>query len=358
MHEKALKLAEGLCKTMMRRYKPEDLPPKHRWHYHQGIFLLGMYKIYKITGDEAYFDYIRTYVESVMEENGNIWYECAFDDAMPSILLFPLLERTGNPKFKTVLDQCANWIPEYFKTPTGSFWHKFTTPYQVWLDGYYMAQPLCVKYAATFGGHDEFYKMAYEQLKLMKRATLDAETGLWCHAYDESRKANWADKKTGRSPEFWGRAFGWIGAALVDILDYMPQDCLYREFFIENLKEYAETVIRWQDKKSGLWFQVLDKGDKEGNWLETSCSCLFIYAVCKGVRMGWINAGYLEPMKRAFAGLKNDITIDDESVYVNHICIGTGVGDYTHYTHRPTTVNDLHGSGAFLHAISELAKVL
>ena len=358
MKQEALQLAEGLCSTMMRKYAPEDLPPKHKWHYHQGIFLLGMYKIYELIGNREYMEYIKTYTESVMEENGNIWYECCFDDAMPSILLFPLLEETGNSKFKMVLDQCAAWIPEYFKTPLGSFWHKFKIPHQVWLDGYYMAQPLCVKYAATFGGHDEFYKMAYDQLKLMKRGAYDAETGLWHHAFDESRKADWADKVTGSSPEFWGRAFGWIGAALVDILDYMPEDCVYRDYFVENLKEYVETVIRWQDEKTGLWYQVLNKGNQEGNWVETSCSCLFIYTVCKGIRMGWIQPEYLEQMKKAFCGLQAYITKEGEDILVSNICIGTGVGDYQHYINRPTTVNDLHGAGAFLHAMAEISKVL
>ena len=358
MKDEALKLAVGLCSTMMKRYNPEDLPPKHRWHYHQGIFLLGMYKVYELTKNKEYIEYIKTYAESVMEDNGNIWYECVFDDAMPSILLFKLLEHTGDPKFKVVLDQCANWIPEYFKTPTGSFWHKYKLPHQVWLDGYYMAQPLCVKYASEFGGHDEFYKMAYEQLKLMKRYTKDEETGLWYHAYDESKKAVWADEITGRAPEFWGRAFGWIGAALVDILDYMPLDCLYREYFIDNLKEYVETVIRWQDEKSGLWYQVLNKGDVEGNWVETSCSCLFMYTVCKGIRMGFINPEYRENMKKAFSGLKEYVSEDNGEVLVSNICIGTGVGDYNHYINRPTTVNDLHGSGAFLHAMTELSKIL
>ena len=277
---------------------------------------------------------------------------------MPSIILFPLLERTGNPKYRVVLDQCASWIPEYFKTQSGSFWHKFKVPYQVWLDGYYMAQPLCVKYAAFFGGHDEFYKMAYDQLVLMKKGAKDYMTGLWYHAYDESRKACWADKNTGRSPEFWGRAFGWIGAALVDIIDYMPDGSEYIDFFSENLKEYAETVIRWQDKNTGLWFQVLNKGDREDNWVETSCSCLFIYTLCKGIRMGYLKEEYLENVNSALCGLEEYVTEDKAGVYVNNICIGTGVGNYAHYINRPVTVNDLHGSGAYLLAATEAYKLL
>jgi unsaturated rhamnogalacturonyl hydrolase len=115
-------------------------------------------------------------------------YNCEFDDAMPCILLFPFYEETKDKKYKITLDECASWIPKYFKTPSGGFWHKYCTPDQMWLDGFYMAQPLCVKYASVFGGHDEFYKMAYTQLKLMKKYTKDNKSGLWYHAYDESKK--------------------------------------------------------------------------------------------------------------------------------------------------------------------------
>ena len=357
MKTQAAELAKKLCATIMTRYEPTELPPKGAWHYHQGIFLLGMYKIYEIIKDERYYDYIQAYVDSCMDADGKIWYSCKFDDAMPSILLFEPYKRTKNPKYRTVLDECAEWIPRHFKTDSGCFWHFFWRPHQVWLDGYYMAQPLCVKYASEFGVHEEFYEQAYEQLKLIRQFTEDKETGLWHHAYDESRKIAWADKETGKSPEFWGRAFGWIGVAIVDILDYLPSDNEHRDFFIETLKDYAEAIMKYQDKETGLWYQVLDKGDNPDNWTETSCSCLFSYAILKGMRMGYLDKKYTDGMKSAFCGIKSKLTVDEYSVKINDICIGTGVGDYKHYIERPRTVNDLHGAGAFLHAISEFMQM-
>lgn len=357
INSEAILLANKLCSTMMKKFRAEELPPNGHWHYHQGVFLFGMYKIYQVTGEEKYFDYIKAYVDNNVDERGRINYKCEFDDAMTGILLYPIYERTGDEKYKYTLDECAAWIPKFFKTPSGGFWHKFQCIDQMWLDGFYMAQPLCVRYASTFGTHKEFYKMAYDQLCLMKKFTRDEKTGLWYHAYDESRKAPWADKETGRSPEFWGRAFGWIGAALVDILEYLPEDNEYRQYFIDTLKDFAEAVIKVQDKKSGIWFQVLDKGDREDNWLENSCSCLFAYAICKGIRQGFLDKKYIENMKHAFEGIKSQLTVDENSVLINNICIGTGVGDYKHYINRPRTVNDLHGSGAFLHAMSEFARL-
>ena len=358
MNNEALILAKKLCSTMMNKFEAPELPPVKKWHYHQGIFLLGMYKIYEITQNESYFEYIKAYVENVMDERGFIYHNCTFDDAMTCILLFPLLEKTKDIKYKTMLDVSAKWIPSYFKTKSGGFWHKFTIADQMWLDGFYMAQPLCTKYAATFNTHAEFYKMAYDQLRLMKQFTRDEKTGLWYHAYDESREAVWCDKETGKSPEFWGRAFGWIGAALVDILDYMPADCEYRDYFLETLDDYIETIIKYQDKETGLWYQVLDKGYDPRNWHENSCSCLFTYTICKAMRMGFTNKDYTANAKLAFEGIKSQLTITDTDVIINNICIGTGVGNYEHYLNRPRTANDLHGSGAFLHAMSELAQVL
>ena len=356
---KAVELADKLCETMMKRFAPEELPPGGRWHYHQGVFLWGMYKLYEVTKNEDYYDYIKKYVDHNVMPDGQIPYGCEFDDAMTSVLLFPIYERSGEEKYRYTLDHCAKWIPMFFKTPSGGFWHKFNCVDQMWLDGFYMAQPLCVRYAVTFDTHkQEFFKMAYDQLRLMKEFTRDEKTGLWYHAYDESRKAIWADNETGRSPEFWGRAFGWIGCALVDILELMPADCEYRDYFEDTLRDYVESIIRVQDEKSGIWYQVLNRGDDPENWLETSCSCLFVYTICKGMRLGLLDNKYIENMKRAFEGIKAKLTITDSELLINDICVGTGVGDYEFYLARPTTINDLHGSGAFLHAMSELARIL
>lgn len=354
----AISLAEKLCNTMMNTFQPEDLPPKGEWHYHQGVFLLGMKKIYEITGNQKYYDYIKRYVDSKVHDDGKIWYHCNFDDAMPSILLFDIYEKTKEEKYRVTLDHCAKWIPLFFKTKEGGFWHKFNYPYQMWLDGFYMAQTLCVKYSSYFGTNDEFYKMAYEQLQLMKKYTKDEKTGLWYHAYDESREACWADKTTGHSPEFWGRAYGWIGAALVDILEYMPDNIPFRDFFKKTLEEFVSSITCFQDEKTGLWFQVLDKGENKENWTETSCSCLFLYTISKAIRCGYISKDYYKFSEKAYEGLYEKIEESGESIILKDICVGTGVGDYEHYINRPRCENDLHGAGTFLQALAEYSKLL
>lgn len=300
---------------------------------------------------------LRAYVDNNVDENGHIEYVRNFDDAMAGVLLYRIYEETGEEKYKKPLDEFIGWIPNYFRTPSGGFWHKEHCTDQMWLDGLYMAQPLCTRYARVFGGRDDLYEMAYEQFSLMKKFTIDEKTGLWYHAYDESRKAPWADPVTGKSPEFWGRAMGWIGGALLDILEYLPEDNKHRDFFIDTLRDYVEAFIKVQDEKTGLWYQVLDKGYKPDNWIETSCSTLFMYTLAKGMRLGFLDKKYVANLQKAYDGLFNQLSMDEEgNLHINDICIGTGVGDYTHYIERPRTVNDLHGAGAFLLGVTEAAE--
>lgn len=349
-----ISLAEKFCETMMATFTPQTLHPTGGWTYHQGIFLLGMEKIFLKTGKQKYADYIKAYVDNNVDENGHIECRQSFDDAMAGVLLYRIYAETGEEKYKKALDNFISWIPGWHKTPSGGFWHKLIRPNQMWLDGLFMAQPLCTRYARTFGGRTDLYDMAYTQFSLMRKYTLDEKTHLWHHAYDESREIDWCDKVTGKSPHFWGRAMGWVGAALLDVLEYMPEDYEHRQFFIDTLVDYVEAVVRVQDEETGLWFQVLDRGDDPNNWIETSCSCLFMYTLAKGMRMGLLDAKYVENLQKAYDGLFRQLTTDDEGkIYINDICIGTGVGDYQFYLNRPRVVNDLHGGGAFLLALSE-----
>ena len=106
----------------------------------------------------------------------------------------------------------------------------------------------------------------------------DAKTGLLYHGWDESKEQRWADKKTGLSPEFWGRAMGWYMMALVDTLDYYPADDAGRKQLLAILGEEAAALVRVQDAKTGLWYEVLDKGSSERQLpgvvgLEHVCVC-------------------------------------------------------------------------------------
>ena len=210
---------------MMRRFEAEQLPPEGHFHYHQGVFLSGMLKIWQLTGEERYFDYAKTWVDACLDEEGRPkdFNKGQLDDIQPGILLFPLLEKTGNEKYRKALEILLPVVRDFPRCKDGGFWHKEWFPRQMWLDGLYMAGPISAEYASRFA-HPEYFDLCAQQAFLMREKTEDVRTGLWYHAWDESRKEEWADPETGRSPEFWGRSIGWVPVAVLDELDFFPED--------------------------------------------------------------------------------------------------------------------------------------
>ncbi|MCM1044832.1 MAG: glycoside hydrolase family 88 protein [Candidatus Gastranaerophilales bacterium] len=348
--------------TMMRKFKAEDLPPKGRFHYHQGVFLSGVYQVYKLYREESpeaekYFDYVKAWVDSCVDEQGGIRkYDTGqLDDIQPGILLFPLYERTGDERYHKALEELMGVLREFPKIEEGGYYHKKHYPRQMWLDGLYMAGPISAEYAARFG-HPEFFREAYEQVTLMRKKTYDERTGLWYHAYDDARQEPWADEKTGRSPEFWGRSIGWVPVAILDELDHMPKDCDYYEELADIAADLLRAVCKYQ-AENGLWYQVVDKAGEDGNWPEISCSCLYVAAICKAVRMGILEEDCLHIAKTGYDAVIDSLEWEGEDLLVGGVCVGTGVGDYKHYCERPTSTNDLHGVGAFLIMCAQAQRV-
>lgn len=344
----ALDYAKAACDTMMRRFAASDLPPKGHFHYHQGVFLSGVHQTWQLCQEEKYFRYIKDWVDSIIDENGEIhdFDEGQLDDIQPGILLYPLYERTGDNRYKKALDTLLPIIKNFPKNREGGFWHKKWYPHQMWLDGLYMAGPIAAEYASRFD-KKEYMDITVEQILLMCEKTLDEKTGLWYHAYDCERLADWANKENGLAPEFWGRSIGWVPVAVLDDMDYMDESHPMYEKLKEIVCELLKAVCRYQSE-DGRWYQVVDKGGQEGNWLETSCTCLFVAAICKAVKKGFLDASYLEQAKKGYEAVIRNLTWEGEDLLIGGVCIGTGVGDYRHYCGRPTSINDLHGVGAFI----------
>lgn len=352
-----LDYAKEACDTLMRKFEAEALPPKGRFHYHQGVFLSGMYKTYALTKDERYFEYIKRWIDSLVDVYGDIlsFNPGQLDDLQPGVLLFPLYQRTGEIRYKRAMDTIAYYMKTFPTNPEGGFWHKAWYRNQMWLDGLYMAGPFCAEYAATFDDPALFDSLAF-QAKLMAERLSDEATGLWYHAWDYEKQQPWANPQTGLSPEFWGRAMGWVPVALLDDLDFLPQNHPDRPAIAQIAKKLLLALLPYQDAETGLWYQVVNKGGQPGNWVETSCTCLYAAALCKAVRRGLLDETYLAPAKKAYEGVINRLKYDENGVLIDNICIGTGVGDYAHYCARPTSTNDLHGVGAFLLLCTEVEK--
>lgn len=348
--------------TMMRKYAAADLPPRNHFHYHQGVFLSGVYQTYLATGDERYFDYMRNWINAVVAPDGSIPSAdpAQLDDLQPGILLYPLYKRTRDERYRKAIDWIAHTIRDYPCNPDGGFWHKVNScAHEMWLDGLYMGGPVIAQYAAEFG-HPEYFDLVARQALLMREHT-ETANGLYRHAWDWTKSAAWADPDTGLAPEHWGRSIGWVPVAVLDDLDFIPADHPQRPLLEAMVRDLLAAVLRYQGP-DGRWWQVVDKPGAEGNWPETSCTCLFTAALCKAVRTGILDESVLGAARRGYDAviehLGRETRLDGtEDLIVDGVCIGTGVGDYGFYCARPTSANDLHGVGAFLLMAAEAQKV-
>ena len=357
--ESMIALAERACGTLMRKFEAPQLPPVAHFHYHQGVFLSGVLQTWRLTGNDAYFSYIRQWVDSCIRPDGNIigFNPGQLDDLQPGTLLFALYERTGDERYKLALDTIAYYYNHTAKNPEGGFWHKAWYRNQMWLDGLYMAGPFMTEYGVRYSRPDMIDEVLF-QAKMMCRVTRDEKTGLWRHAWDYEHRQPWSDPETGKSPEFWGRSIGWVPVALLQEYELLPADHPARPELARLACDLLRALLPWQDE-TGLWYQVVDKGNQPDNWLETSCSCLYAAALCMAARLGLMDAAEaMPPAKKALQGVVDRLGEDGEDLLIGGVCVGTSVGDYPYYCARPTSTNDLHGVGAFLLMCAEAAKAL
>lgn len=362
MKSSAIKYAKKACDTMMAKFDAADLPPKGNFHYHQGVFLSGMMNTFDVCKEEKYLNYIKEWVDSIIIDDGTIrrFAKSTLDDYMAGILLFPLYDHFKEQKYITALHLFAGNIHNWLRNQKGGFWHMERFPEQMWLDGLYMVGPLQAMYAKKFDVPRSLND-AIEQVYIMYENMQDSETKLLYHAWHcayETPLVEWADKETGLSSEFWGRAMGWYVVAILNILEQMPEEHPEYAKLCSIEHEVLTALLKYQDDKTGMWYQVIDKVDRPDNWVETSCSCLFVYALAKAIRMGIIDRKYLTQVEKGFNGIiQNSVTVENNSLFLSRVCVGTGVCDYQGYIERPTSTNDLHGMGAFLLMCAELGRL-
>ena len=340
-----------------------------RWHYKHGLLFKGVYDLWQQTGNGRYWQALVVYGDRFVGESGEIntyrLDDYNIDNINAGKMLFPLYRETGEQRYRLAMDSLREQLRHHPRTNEGGFWHKQIYPYQMWLDGIYMGSVFYAEYAATFAEPEAFDDIAFQFITIEKH-TRDPQTGLLYHAWDESRQMPWANPVTGCSSHFWSRAIGWYVMAIVDALDVFPPDHPACADFVTILERTLTAVSHYQDKATGLWWQILDQGDQAGNYLEASGTSMFVYAIAKGVRHGYLDKKWLSVAKRAFAGLLTHlVTIDDRGlVDLNGICSTAGLGgvpyrdgSFEYYVNEPIITNDLHGVGAFLNAAVQLEMV-
>lgn len=370
-----LKWSERMMMSEMKRF-PEasklDFVDKPRWSYTNGLVLMACSKVYEETKDQKYYDYIYAYANDMIDSAGTIKTYSLESQNLDMIksgdVLLYLYPKTKEKRFLTAMETLNRQLESQPKTSDGGYWHKKRYPYQMWLDGLYMAEPFHALYARDYitdpAKKEKIFDDVVHQFDLIEKHSRDKKTGLYYHGWDDSKEQKWANKETGTSPNFWSRGMGWYGMAMVDVLDFLPENHPGRERIITYLNQFAEAATKVQDK-SGLWYQVLDQGDREGNYLEATGTSMFTYTLAKGAHKGYLPEKYLETAKKAYAGLlENLISVEANGmVNLNKCCAVAGLsgnpyrdGSYEYYVNEKIRSNDPKGTGPFILASIELNK--
>lgn len=350
----------AMVESTMKRYPTaKDLGS---WGYAKSLYLYGQYLVYKRTRDPRYLKYIKDWIDLHVDEQGIVRSANAqgevreikfdnLDSMLPGNLLLLLYQETKDLKYKLAADRIRKRFDTYPRTKDDGFWHATSKSreWQLWGDGVFMSLPFLVRYGNMFGDSKYTNDEAVLQLMTYSNHLSDFRTGLMFHAYDESGQSTWAEKETKHSAEFWCRAMGWFGMTLIEVLELLPRNHPMRAILVGQVFLLVKAWARYQDEKTGLWYQIVDKGDNPSNWLETSSSSMYTYVTSMAVDRGYVEKKYANNARRGYAGVLSRISLDkDGQTNLIDICEGTNVADLAYYLGRKRNANDFHGLGAFL----------
>lgn len=354
--------------TQIEQRTPADTP---KWSYSAALLVRAVGEVGRKTSGKKYLDYAKDYVDCFVNDQGVIdpkQYKPSdfkLDDIAPGRLVLLVYQSTSQEKYKKAAETLARQFKDQPRTAEGGFWHKKIYPRQMWLDGIYMGCPFAAQCGALLN-QPALFDEAARQITLIAAHTQDPASGLCYHGWDESRAEKWSDPATGLSKCFWGRALGWYVMGIVDTLDALPAQHARRGELLGILKKAAAGIEKVQDPASGLWWQVLDRGGATGNYREASASCMFVYALARGVRKGYLEQHYLAVAKKGYAGILKELIVADpagEGVSLKDTCAVAGLGgrpyrdgSYEYYIGEPKALNDPKGLGPFILASLELEQ--
>ena len=338
----------------------------NEWNYEDGCLLLGCKKMYEVTGDDFYLEYIIRFMDPYVKEDGEIksyvLSEYNLDFINAGKLFYFMYDETGEERWKKAADKLMEQLHYQPRLTTGNFWHKLIYPFQVWLDGLYMAQPFYMEYENRFQGRKNYYDII-GQFKSVRRHLYDEQTGLYYHAYDEYKERDWADKVTGLSPNFWLRSIGWYLMALVDCYGLASEELYDCKRELGDLyREAIRGVLKWQDKESKLFYQLIALPEAEGNYLESSGSLMIAYSIMKACRLELLLADkYQQIGEEIFRGVMDlHLTDHDGRLHLGHTCEVAGLGprherngSVEYYLSEPVVEDDPKAQGVMMMAYGE-----
>ncbi len=345
---------------------------KTYWNYEDGTVLLGAKQMYEATGDEKYYDFIENYLKSFIREDGTIdHYEMEkfnIDSINSGKILFFMYDKTGEEKYRKAIEVMMDQLRNQPRCKCGSFIHKGIYPDQIWLDGLYMAQPFYMEYETRYDKKEK-YNDIISQFENVQKFMYNKERQLCYHAYDEAKEQFWADKETGCSPNFWLRSMGWFLMSLVDTMDSMSFEIFEQYKKLEKMfKQMLAGVLQYQDKESKLFYQVIDRGDTTGNYLETSGSAMIAYAILKGCKMGLLlKEKYVCRGEEILNSLmENKLQERDGALHLTGICQMAGLGpdnkpsrdgSIEYYLSEKVVEDDPKGVGPLMMAYAQLLQL-
>jgi rhamnogalacturonyl hydrolase YesR len=348
---------------------------KAKWDYTVGLFTLSLLKLDAQVPNPEYVKFAENTIGSFIAPEGGIQRykveEYQLDAINSGKTVLALWQITHDERYQKAAALLRKQLDTQPRTADGGFWHKQRYPHQMWLDGLYMGAPFYAEYARLFNGPVSDYDDVAKQIRLVAAHTYDPATGLFYHAWDESKEQPWAIKATGTSSNFWGRAIGWYAMALVDVLDYLPASHPARPEIIATFQKLCGGVVKYQDPKTGLWYQVLDQGDRKGNYLEATASSMFVCAMAKGVNHGYLPRSYVPVIEKGYRGIiENLVKNDGDGKWsLTQCCSVAGLGgtpgnghardgSFDYYVGEPIVSNDLKGVGPFIFAGIEMQQLL
>lgn len=335
------------------------------WNYIDGCMIKAILELYAITKEEKYLTFADNFIDYFVQEDGSIKSydpeEYNIDNVNAGKTLFDLYKLTGKEKYRKAIDTIYGQVVKQPRTKEGNFWHKLIYPNQVWLDGLYMGQPFYMQYEVEYNDAKNC-RDSYEQFMNVHRLLRDEKTGLYYHAYDSSKEMFWCDKETGLSKNFWLRALGWYAMALIDTMDVMPSSMTEEKANMNAIyKDLIDSMLKYQDE-SGMWYQVADKGEIAPNYLETSGTAIFAYAIMKSVRMGYLPEEYFQYGYKAFKGTCDKyLSEENGELQLDGICLVAGLGgkemrdgSFEYYMREPVVKNEAKGVAPLILAYIEV----
>ena len=344
---------------------------QRKWNYTTGLELKSFLDAAKRYELPEVVEYVRAWADTMATEKGEIYsYKKSnynVDHICPARIYFDLHDMYGDQdkRYRRVTRKVREQLDSHPRTQSGEFWHKQVYPNQVWLDGFYMALPFYAEYTKRYAPkeqRDSLFADIAHQFTAGAKNTYDPATGLFRHAWDESRSMFWCDPETGLSEHAWGRATGWYAIALVEVLDYMPKDHPGHQELVDQLNYLLEVLPKWADPQTGMWYQVLDCPDREGNYQEATCSIMFTYAFLKGLRRGYIDRSHEDYILGLYLKFIDRFIREnaDGTISMTDCCAVGGLGgkqmrkgDFEYYLSEPIIENDCKGVGPFIWASLE-----